>query len=537
MRTAARALTVSVILLAVLGASAQAQLPTPTVTFIPNQLSAESSFMMIGDPGSVGGSVRMNWVTDGGGYGHLPYINDRYMCYFSDTDFMSTCGPAPFRYPTTEGSPYLMDVFTFDSDGNQGNASLNVNIGGLKIIPDVTIDFDRGVATLLVYTTPGIADSMSYKVFDSMLNQRTSGYVPLTRIVGTPYYNGSVSLGSGTYYIAFKANTTGDFGGGMIKVNMAGESGEGYEGVIQADPLNIDVLVEGSSQPALPGDKRIINTLNQTFQGISISMPPEISRYVSITIPNSTIGPYESMYYTIILQGVSSSLDIDTSADIKSGGGALLGKISVKMKISYTGGNFGDCSILPEGADCLGGICCGGICRKKAECCTTSDCLSGECSSYRCVSGGAISDIPCASGTCRTDIISCPLDQTETGTCTSGGTTGICCIGTGECVGMSDMEPCTYGVCCDEECMIGDCCTSIDCTGEEFCIDNLCTEQEGEGGTGGGIDLFLILIIAGIAAAAGAGIWFFMKKRKGGSAEEEFEDKKDEDVFDEEEFY
>jgi hypothetical protein len=513
-----------------------AQLPEPEVTFIPDQLSAESSFVMIADPGSVGGSVRITWVTDEG-YGHFPWIDGEYMCYFSDTDYQSTCGPSPFRYPTAPETPYLLDVFTFDSEGNQGNTTVEVEIGGLKIIPDVTVDFDEGSVKLLAYTTPAIADSISYRVFDSSFSPKTSGYLSMSRITGTPYYNGSVELEPGTYYIAFKAETPDDFGGGMIKVDMAGGDGNGYEGILQADPVDIEVVVEAGAEPSLPVSKRIINTLNQSFEGVSISLPADISKYVTITIPNSTIEAYQTMYYSINLHSISSSLDINTVADIKSKAGTVLGEIPVKMKISYTSGGVTDCSQLADGADCLGGICCNKVCQKKAECCADGDCGYGEiCSSYRCVSGTS-TDMPCSTGICMTDgSLSCPSGQEETGTCISGGVTYICCADTGECAGRADGTTCSGGVCCDEECV--ECCDDSDCDTGYECVGTYCLGISGNGESEG-IDLLTIGLIVALAALAGLGAWWFFKKyKKGKPEEEEFrEGEGGEDVFEEEEFY
>ncbi len=515
-----RGLVFSLIFMSVLAASVQAQLPSPTVTFIPNQLSAESSFVMVANPGSVGGSVRVTWVTDEG-YGHLPFINDKYVCYFSDTDYGSTCGPSPFRYPTSMGNPYVMDIFTFDSEGNQGNSSIEVNIGGLKVIPDFTIDFDNERINLLVYTTPSLANSISYRIFDSNFNAKTSGYVPLTRITGTPYFNSSVELGEGVYYIAFQASSADDFGGGILKADISG-GGAGYSGVLQADPIDIDVLVEAGSEPALPSNKRVINTLNQTFGGVTISLPSAISRYVSITIPNSTIKPYESMFYTIRLNSISSSLDINTVAEILSNG-VKRGEIPIKMKISYTSGGISDCSVLSNGADCLGGICCSNTCRKKGECCVDSDCTSGTCSSYRCA---ASSDVTCTSGTCITGVVSCPTGQEIKGNCMSGGQSGVCCVAAGGCA--SDSE-CTGGKCCNGACITGaECCSSIDCPGSEVCRSNVCEASGGGTSPLEDIDPTLIMIV-GAVAAAGIGGMVLLKKLKGGESEEE--------SFDDEEFY
>ena len=135
-----------------------------------------------------------------------------------------------------------------------------------------------------------------------------------------------------------------------------------------------------------------------------------------------------------------------------------------------------------------------------------------------------------------TGVVYCPSGYEETGSCVSGGSSGICCLATGECAGKSDLESCTDGICCYGECVATtgtECCSSLDCGVDENCEGNMCIAEPGEG-----FDLTLIIIIIAIAAAGGAGAWFFLKKyRKGKSAEEGFEEKKDEDVFDEEEFY
>jgi hypothetical protein len=525
---------------------AEAQLPDPDVTFIPDRISAESSFAIVADPGSVGGSVRITWVTDEG-YGHFPYVNGRYMCYFSDTDFQSTCGPSPFRYPTTEGSPYLMDLFSFDSHGNQGNSTVNVEVGGLKISPDVTLDLDHGIVNIIAYTTPTIAESMSYKIFDENLDPKTAGYLPLERITATPYYNGTVQLDPGTYFIAFKGETASDFGGGMLKVEMAqisnGNGGE--DGILQADPVDIDVLVQAGAEPSLPQNKRLINNMNMSFEGVTIELPTEVSRYLSITIPNSTIGPYETVYYTMGLTDISSSLDINTMADVRSGSGTLIGEIPIQMRISYTSAGVTDCSELADGADCLGGICCNGICAKKAECCKDSDCSSGRCStSNRCEQGGT-TDLTCSSGSCLTGVLTCPDSMDEVGTCRTSGVTGLCCSDggpIGECSGKSDLETCSGGICCSSECVVAenaDCCLSIHCPGDELCRSNVCQLPDTPGpGDGEGLDLFTLILVIAIVAVAGVVAFMFLKKRKA-PEEEAFEEggKKDEDVFEEEEFY
>lgn len=536
-KLAGRVFVYAVLLVLFQASQAQAQLPDPSVMFIPDKLSAESSFVMIADPGSVGGSVRMNWVV-GGGFGNLPYINGKYMCYFSDTDYMSTCGPSPFRFPTMEGYPEAMDVSTFDSQGNEGNTTIEVEIGGLKIVPDITVDFDSGTANMLVYTSPSLAESIQYRVYDSQFSPKTP-YASLKRMAGgIPYFNGSVELDPGVYYIAFKASKEEDFGGGIIRVNMGG--GENGGGVLQAEALDINVVVVEGSSPPIPY-KRIANPLNQSFTGVSISLPSGLGQYLSITISNSTINPYETVYYTVSVVGVTTSMDIDAEAEIKSGEDAVLGTIPIKMKISYVGGATEDCTGRPDLTRCLGGICCSGACLVDANCCSDTDCQAGEsCSptTYRCLSG---SDVPCTIGTCRTDALSCPSGQEEVGSCMISGVSGICCsqAAVNECEGMSNTTSCNDGdgVCCDEDCKsFGECCVDSDCDIGEECSFNSCyAATNGEGG----FDILSLVIIVALLGAAAFFAWWFLTKKKKKTEEEEFEEsKEEEDVLEgEEEFY
>jgi hypothetical protein len=544
MKTASAAAFCALALLSVvlvLPGMGKAQLPTPTVEFIPDQVSAESSFVMIGDPGSVGGSIRMTWITDS--YGSMPYMNDRYMCYFSDTDFESTCGPSPFRLATTTGFPYQLDIFSFDSEGNQANATKLVDVGGIKIVPQVEIDINTNKALIVVHTTPP-SNTLTYRVYDSNFNSVSGNYQNLNKISGTPYYNTSIPLASDEQYVAFKATSDEDFGGGIIKISLTDGSGSGTGGVsglLTADPVNIDIVYQPGLDPALPQNKRIINSNNQTFTGVTIDVPSPIDQYLSINIPstyNSTIGPNEAVYYEMSLTSISNSMELKTEAEIKSISGTRLGVIPVDIRVSYIGGGSVDCSTAGEGAECLGGKCCGGICRKGADCCTSTDCTTGQtCSaSFECSSGS--SSITCFSGSCMTDVITCPSGYEETGTCMQAGIAGVCCAEENECLGQTDGYTCSVGVCYQDECVpcIGD----SDCDDDEECLGNFCYEKDDTSGPseGGDMTLIIIILIAVVVAGGAGAYYYFTKMKKGESAEDEFEKDKDEDeAFSDDEFY
>jgi hypothetical protein len=523
---------------ALLANTAGAQLPRPDVEFIPEQISAGSSFVIIADPG-IEGSLRITWVS-GEGYGLLPYTNAMYMCYFSETDEDSLCGPSPFRLASTPGFPYLMDVSTFDSEGNQGNTTIDVDVGGLKINPIITVG-GSGRITMVACVLGGMADSVTYKVYGSDFTPVTSSYHDMTLIPENACYNASVDLGKGTYYIAFKADSADDFGGGIEKVST-GSVTTTTDYTLEAEKIDVEMFVDEGTIPAIPVNKKITNTENQAFDDLSIVLPVtspiNIRGYISARLTNTTISPNGFLYYNVsFIRAITSGMDINTEADIMSGTD-VLGKIPIRLKISVQGGGGSvDCTGLYDGAKCLGGICCLSVCRAYAECCSDSDCGTGETcgTDYRCSSG--VIDKFCSSGTCRTGLTSCPSGQTETGSCASGGSIGICCLEEDECSGKADMESCYSGngVCCDEECIeYGECCgLDSQCGSGKECIGNYCSVKENGGE---GFDFTLVLVIA-VIALAGVGVWWYLTKykKKGSSGEEEL--KEGDEVFDEEEFY
>ncbi len=512
---------------------ASAQLPAPEVRFIPDQLSAGSSFAMVADPGEVAGPVRVNWVT-GEGYGLFPYVDGKYMCYFSETDPNAFCGPSPFRLPSTEGYPYLVDINTIDIEGKQGNTSLNVEVGGLKLDPRVTVN-SQNRATMVVYVIGGIADSVTYRVYDSSFSPVTS-YRPLSLIPQNLAFNGSVSLGIGKFYIAFKANSSEDFGGGIYMVDTTGGSTGGVSyGVLQAESLNIEMFADEGTVPDIRVNKMITNTLNQTFSGVTISVPStspvDIRDYLRFTPSNSTILPNSMIYYNVSFRrAIDTGMDINTNAEIYSGG-SILGSIPIRLKLSVRGSASSDCTSSSDGEKCLGGLCCDGVCRQGADCCSSLDCTTGTCLGYECV----VSDTECIEGTCRA---SCYTgEEATTEQCTNNGITGVCCVEVNECEGLADGTPCSSGVCCNGFCE--ECCDDADCLSGYECIAGSCFETSAPSG---GIDIITIILIIAIIGGAAFGVWYYLtkiKKKSSEKEEEDFEkDKKDEEeLFDEEEFY
>jgi len=523
----------------------------PDVTFIPDQISVNSSFIMIADPhASAGESVSVKWVVYGieNGYGSIPFTGTRYVCYFSNTDMQNTCGPNIFTYPSM-GVPYEMQINASNQYGQTESTSLNMSIGGIPIKSEIIVSGSN--VYIKAWAGGPISGAISYKVYDSAaLSMIKSGaMVYNVNIYG---YTANITLSNGEYYIAFTASSSTDFGGGVSRVVVGG--GGTIPGVpdVKADSIIYNPVINPNQEFKIETFK-ITNLGADNLTALSISVPQEISTYLSITPKKSSLEPNESTYMTVILRNIQSSANISTFATLLSGSQEIK-QIPVELRISVIGAQDPtSCAGKSDMALCLGGICCGQICRTGgAQCCSNSDCPSGqECSSdFKCT--GTIPQNECQG---KSDMSSCTGGICCSGTCITGGEccSSSDCTGAGEtcsysnmcisspaneCEGKADGTVCSTGYCCSGECR--ECCTNVDCTGGKTCSGGICT-----GGTvpSGGIDIVTIALIGGgVAAAAVVGFFLFkkfVKKKSKDEGEEKFEEGggEEEDEFSDEDFY
>ena len=523
---------------------ASAQLPVPEVTFIPDKISINSSFVMVVDPG-VDDSIRVSWIGyELGAYGQVPKIGEKWVCYFSDTDTKSTCGPNPFRESNLDFSPYTFEVNTTDFAGNTNGKSMGIFIGGIKINDQVTTDISNGIAYISVWPIPGSeVTGVTYQTYYARNITTVSGKSgSLTYDVPSGAYRKDLELDLGQYYIAFSAETAGDdYGGSVVRVNMGLTEEEGYDdlGYLEIDPVSLNILIE-KNQKYEKSNFKVTSRQNQTFDSMSIHIPSttpiDVNDYIDIELDDTSLGAYGSMYFTVTLENVMNYMEIKANAQIRTND-TVIGYIPVDIKVSVkneSGTTMTTCEDKSDGSDCYGGICCDEVCRKKASCCDDDDCSSSqECEDYRCVesSGGSTADISCTTGTCYTGRSTCPTGEDWTGACREDGDDGVCCeVSVSECEGAVNGTDCDDGICCDEACTLGDCCEDIDCLPGYTCYYNYCSEAEAPT-----FDFTLILIIV-VVVIAGVGAWYYLTKmRKGGGKEdEEFEGASEE--FDEE-FY
>jgi len=511
--------------------------------FIPDQISANSGFILVATPSITDEAIRMNWLVGDteNGYGLFPRIGSTWSCYFSNTDAMSTCGPTPFIQQAElgkpgRGIPYELEVNITNTTGSVTGIKEDIIVGGIPINPKININYSTNKVHMIVSILGGkYADSAKYAVYKSDFSLLTSGYSPLSIDIADEKWKGDVTLDKKTYYIAFKVNSSDDFGGGVLRISLGEEVG-GETGIVSVDNIDVTALVDDGFYQK--GDYRITNPNNSTITGIYATIPTELSSYISIDFPgNKTLGPYESMYYTVTFNNLISSLSASTNVPVYSTGGTQIATISLKAEISVigSGGTDYSCGGKDDGDYCIGGICCDESCIKKAECCSSLDCTGTSCVENRCSSGAA----ECSAGSeCRTGV-SCPDGETYSGKYCTG---GVCCepesTDTNECDGVFEGDSCTGGTCCNGLCLSGaECCSDIGCDveGGERCDD---TYQCSTGAPGSETDIVTILLIALVGGGGGFGLYYYFTKiKKKRDAEEGEEGDEDEDELDDDEFF
>jgi hypothetical protein len=515
----------------------------PDVTLIPSQISMNSSFIMLADPHASASEISgINWIIYGlpTGYGEFTYTGGNWIKFVADKNL--------FPFPSYD-IPYTLEVTAIPHTGQTQNSTWNISVGGIAISSNIVVTGNNVYVS--AYTYPEQVESgISYKIYSYSLDEvpgKSGAMIYYPPIHG---YTADLTLPNGEYYITFTANSSTDFGGSAAKVIVGGGS-SGYQDV-QADSIIYNPVITPGQEFRIETFK-ITNIGMQNLTALSISVPTQISSYLSITPKKSFLEPNESSYLTVTIKNVQSSANISTFATLLSGSTELK-QIPVELRISVIGGiNPASCTGMPDMSECLGGICCGGICRKSgAECCISYDCPTGEtCSNYKCVesstpgecqgrsdmatcTGGICCDEICIAGGECCSSYDCPSSgQTCTyrNKCESGGSTN-------ECDGKSDGAVCTGGYCCDGLCQ--ECCTNSDCdmSAGETCSYGMCTASS----TGEGVDIATIALIGGGVAAAGVAGFFlykkFLKKKKKDEGDEDFEGgESEEDEFSDDDFY
>jgi hypothetical protein len=517
-------------------------LDAPDITFVPSQISVNSSFLVIAEPDAEEGeSVLVNWLVGGLTYGSFPKVYGKWMCYFSSTDTSATCGPAPF----TEPGSYTFVVSSMNQHGeisNQSQGQYPIDIGNIRMSQDI---LKSGNDVSMVVYPSDVVDGVSYSVYSHTGDLMSGLSGDLEKDVNS--YVGDISLSNGEYYIAFEATSPVDFGGTLAKVFIGSSpvnGGGDYQ--LDADPVVWNPIVQ-SGGSRTKSNNQITNTGTSAIANLSTSIPSEITRYIDIDLSQDSLNVSESAYYTLTLTGIYNSMDINTVVDILSET-TKVGEISLDMKVSVINETGVDitCDDKSDLAYCIGGICCSNVCREKSNCCSDTDCATDEeCVNYLCreqassdecsgqVDGYSCTGGLCCSGRCRLGAdccttFDCPIEEE----CSSSYT---CVPMAGDdCEGVPDGSTCSLGVCFTDECV--ECYMDYHCQEGEVCNANYYTCGSTANGDGGGDYTLIIITVVVIVGGLGAFLYFKKFRKSGSTGEEEYKEE-GEESFSDEEFY
>lgn len=307
-------------------------LATPNITFIPSEFSANSSLILIVDPGQVSEPVSIMWscpecvfLRHGlpeEGMGSVPRVGDKWYCYFSNTDNASNCGPVPFTATTYSFSPYNFIVSSMDRYGEIRKRNITLNTGGVGLTintsisgntVEMTVWADTSVSGVYytVYSAdtvepvPGMSGSLSY-------------YIPIRG------YTGNVTLEHEDYFIEFRANAVigGDFGGELVKVPLKQPGVVLPDGVVEVkdiviEPVILDIMINRNQEFEQSGFE-ITNLGNVTIRNLSVSVPGHLVDYLEVDLASDTLSPGGHIFFTVTLKNVQNAMWISTNVNLTS---------------------------------------------------------------------------------------------------------------------------------------------------------------------------------------------------------------------------
>lgn len=314
---------------------------TPNVTFIPDRISVNSSFLAIAN-GDLAAAYRIGWRVPGFGtvdFGSFPRQGNGFVCYFSHTDPEATCGPSPFQVATAGGVPYTMLVNAVGQTGATANATLSVPVGGIRLTPLVTVE---GNTVFMEVFASGLPTEVTYAVYSQANLSLAQGARPLTRQPASGNWLGNATPPPGNYYFSFSALAGGDSGGGLARVSLGGAGGlcpagpGSQEGLpLLADEVNEAGILINAGQTFQKAGYRITNLGNATIGNLTVSVPANFT-FLAITLARASIAQNETALFSIRLDGIQQSVTINLQASVLSAG-RVVGLIPVFIPVTVIG--------------------------------------------------------------------------------------------------------------------------------------------------------------------------------------------------------
>ena len=326
--------------------NAQTQLQVKDVTFIPNTISAKSGVIVVAEVEGTG-PLRVSWFVPtyyGQGYnviGNLFKIDEgKYMCYFSNTDQESTCGPSPFIEPNMGdylGNPPVEFVVWAQSplkeeQNDMTSKTEQVYVGSIKLNPLLSVE--EGKLYMIVYPT-NIVDSVKYEIYDEKINKITEGQLEWDALKGG--YTKTIPYRDNYYYAAFSAISTNDVAGNVVRVPKEIETGGISANLLIDDVIIHDAVVTKNMQTTFHKLFKITN-LGNTLRNLHVEIPSALSSYLEIHLENDTIEANDTVYMDVIIKNIAADTDIRTTADLMSGN-EKVGEIKVNIEVSVIKGD------------------------------------------------------------------------------------------------------------------------------------------------------------------------------------------------------
>jgi hypothetical protein len=322
------------------------QLQITDVTFIPRTVSAKSGVIVVAEVEGEG-SIRVSWYSPtyfGGGYnviGNLFKIDDgKYICYFSNTDQESMCGPSPFIEPNMGdyiGNPPTEFIVWAQSplkeeQNEMTSKTEQVYVGSIKLNPVLTVE--GGKLYMLVYPN-NIVTSVKYEIYDKKINKLAEGELEWDPVKGG--YTKGIPYSDNYYYVAFSALSSNDAGGNVVRIPRETENQTGISANLIIDDIVIhDAVVMKNMQTTFHRLFKITN-LGNTLTNLRVDVPSALSSYLEIDLENTTLQTNDTIYMDVIIKNIAADTDIRTTANLMSGN-EKVGEIKVNIEVSVIKG-------------------------------------------------------------------------------------------------------------------------------------------------------------------------------------------------------
>lgn len=333
------AVLVPVFMLAVLAAPALA-ISAPSVAFIPDKVSANGAFIMIADPHQAQDeSLIVVWEKDYGtgeinNKGSFPRVSGKYVCYFSNADNESTCGPAPFKVIDPARKFFVTAI---NKDNTSGTTVANLSVGDIQIQPTSFVGGGGRNISIRWPISTFEPSALYYKAYYA--NNFTETSYSGSALSSGYGYAIDIPAGPGAYFVSLRIDHsgTGRFGGTILRVSIPESGiylpgGEFLPSSLIVTPASFEVLLNKNQNYQKTGFS-ITNTGTIPVGNITTEMPSGLGQYISVSFSNSTITPNGTIFYTITVGGAQHSLSINTKVNITSNN-ITIGQIPLNVNVS-----------------------------------------------------------------------------------------------------------------------------------------------------------------------------------------------------------